>query len=71
MKYITHIQHCSQGHGHFKDRSLEKYHIYLLSKEDLHMNQTYIDIHNRIFVAMYGFDDEKHHTVSSIIYIEN
>jgi hypothetical protein len=32
--------------------TLEKYHIYRISKDNLHMNDTYIEIHNPIFESL-------------------
>jgi hypothetical protein len=32
--------------------TLEKYHVYRISKDNLHMNDTYIDIHNPIFETL-------------------
>jgi hypothetical protein len=32
--------------------TLEKYHIYEMSRNRLHMNDTYINIHNPIFEAL-------------------
>jgi hypothetical protein len=32
--------------------TLERYHIYKLSREGLHMNDTYIDIHSPIFETL-------------------
>jgi hypothetical protein len=32
--------------------TLEKYHIYRISEDNLHMNDTYIDIHNPIFETL-------------------
>jgi hypothetical protein len=34
--------------------TLERYHIYEISRENLHMNNTYIDTHNPIFEALHG-----------------
>jgi hypothetical protein len=31
---------------------MEKYHIYKISKNKLHMNDTYIDIYNPIFATL-------------------
>jgi hypothetical protein len=33
--------------------SLEKYHIYIISKDNIHMNDTYIDTFNPIFEALH------------------
>jgi hypothetical protein len=33
--------------------TLEKYHIYWISKDDLHMNDMYIDTYKPIFEALY------------------
>jgi hypothetical protein len=33
--------------------TLEKYHIYEICKDNLHMNDTKIDIHNHIFKTLY------------------
>jgi hypothetical protein len=31
----------------------EKYHIYRISKDNLHMNDTYVDVHNPIFETLH------------------
>jgi hypothetical protein len=36
--------------------TLERYHIYRTSRENLHMNDTYIDTHNPIFKALQEMD---------------
>jgi hypothetical protein len=36
--------------------TLERYHIYKSSKENLHMNDTYVDIRNPIFEALQEID---------------
>jgi hypothetical protein len=36
--------------------NLEKYHTYLISKDNLHMNDTHAESHNPAFEALYGLD---------------
>jgi hypothetical protein len=47
-----------------KDRhlnTLEKYHIYKISRNNLHINDTYIDIYNAIFPTLHEFYDGEQH----------
>jgi hypothetical protein len=42
--------------------TLEKYHIYKISKEKIHMNDTYDDTYNPIFEVIHNIDTRRHHT---------
>jgi hypothetical protein len=68
--YSNHILNTGHTHGTITDtmdivntgkkgkhlNTLEKYHIYRTSKDNLHMNDTYIDIYNPIFETLSKFD---------------
>jgi hypothetical protein len=42
--------------------TLERYHIHKISKNKLHMNDTYIDTHNPIFKILQEIDTGEKHT---------
>jgi hypothetical protein len=42
--------------------TLEKYHIYKISRNNLHMNNTYIDTHNPTFQIINELYDRQQHT---------
>ena len=66
-RYSSHILNTRHTYGTITDtmesitvgrkgkylNTLEKYHIYKTSKENLHMNNTDIDTHNPIFEVLY------------------
>jgi hypothetical protein len=61
--YLNHILNTGHTYGTIYDtmdviamgrkgkhlNTLERYHIYKISKDNIHMNDTYIDTHNPIF----------------------
>jgi hypothetical protein len=68
--YSNHILNTEHAYGVMTDtmdvittgrkgkhlNTLERYHIYRTSRENLHMNDTYIDTHNPIFEALQEMD---------------
>jgi hypothetical protein len=41
--------------------TLEKYHIYEISRKNLHMNETHIELHNPIFQTVHeNYDTQQH-----------
>jgi hypothetical protein len=42
--------------------TLEKYHIYRISKEEIHMNDIHDETHNPIFEVINNIDIRRHHT---------
>jgi hypothetical protein len=42
--------------------TLEKYHIYKISKDNMHINDANIDTHNQVFRALQEMDTNKQHT---------
>jgi hypothetical protein len=42
--------------------TLEKYHIYEISRNNLHMNETCIELHNPIFQTVHEIYDTQQHT---------
>jgi hypothetical protein len=53
ITYTTDITRPEKKGEHLN--SSRKYHTYLISKDNLHMNETYINTHNPIFEASYRF----------------
>jgi hypothetical protein len=70
LGYSTHTLNTGHTYGTITDtmdivnigkrgkhlHTLEKYHIYRISKDNLHMNDTYIDIYNPIFETLHELD---------------
>jgi hypothetical protein len=66
LGYSSHILNTGHTYGIIKDtvdivrthkkgkhlNTLEKYHIYIISKNNLHMNDTNIDTHNVVFKTL-------------------
>jgi hypothetical protein len=74
--YSNHILNTGHTYGTINDtmgiittakkgrhlNTLERYHIYKLSKEKLHMNDTYIDTYNPIFEVLQEANARQQHT---------
>jgi hypothetical protein len=74
--YSNHILNTGHAYGTINDtmniiktakkgrhlNTLERYHIYKLSREELHMNDTYIDTYNPIFEILQEVNTRQQHT---------
>jgi hypothetical protein len=74
--YSNHILNTGHSYGNVTDaleiikierkgkhlNTLERYHIYEISKEGIHMNDIHDETHNQIFEVINNIDTRWHHT---------